>query len=61
MIFSRWSVIGGDFGHVGVWFLRSRLKDPVLPIKHCTLQSPGGHFCDVENSEAFVFGQNSTL
>ena len=37
------------------------LKDPVLPIKHCTLQSPGGHFCDVENSEAFVFGQNSTL
>ena len=38
------------------------LKDPVLPIEHCTLQSPGGHyFCDVENSDAFVCGQNSSL
>ena len=34
------------------------LKDPVLPIEHCRLQSLGGHFCDVENSEAFVCGQN---
>ena len=33
----------------------SSIKDPVLPIKHC------GHFCDVENSEAFVSSQNSTL
>ena len=30
------------------------LKDPVLPIVHCTLRSLGGHFCDVKNSEAFV-------
>ena len=37
------------------------LKDPVLPIEHCTLRSLGGHFCDVENSEAFVCGQNRTL
>ena len=44
-----------------VFLIHDYIKDPVLPIKHCTLQSPGGHFCDVENSEAFVFGQNSTL
>ena len=31
-----------------------------LPIKHCTLRSLGGHFCDVENSEAFVYRQNRT-
>ena len=37
------------------------IKDPVLPIEHCTLRSLGGHFCDVENSEAFVCGQNRTL
>ena len=37
------------------------VKDPVLPIKHCTLRSPGGHFCDAENSEAFVCGQNRTI
>ena len=37
------------------------LKDPVLPIKHCMLQSPGGHFCYVENSEVFVYVLNSTL
>ena len=36
-------------------------KDPVLPIEHCKLRSLGGHFCDVENSEAFVCGQNRTL
>ena len=36
-------------------------KDPVLPIRHCMLRSLGGHFCDVENSEAFVCGQNRTL
>ena len=37
------------------------LKDPVLPIVHCTLRSLGGHFCDVENSEAFVCDENRTL
>ena len=37
------------------------IKDPVSPIKHCTLRSPGGHFCDAENSEAFVCGQNRTI
>ena len=36
-------------------------KDPVLSIEHCTLPSLGGQFCDVENSEAFVCGQNRTL
>ena len=37
-----------------------QLKDPVLPIEHCTLRSLGSHFCDVENSEAFVYGENRT-
>ena len=37
------------------------IKDPVLPIEHCTLRCLGGHFCDVENSEAFVCGHNRTL
>ena len=37
------------------------LKDPVLPIEHCKKRSLGSHFCDVENSEAFVCGQNITL
>ena len=36
-------------------------EDPVLPIEHCTLRSFGDHFCDAENSEAFVGGQNITL
>ena len=36
-------------------------KDPALPIEQCTLRFLGGHFCDVENSEAFVCGQNRTL
>ena len=39
----------------------SSIKDPVLPIVHCTLRSLGGHFCDAENSEAFVCGENRTL
>ena len=39
----------------------SKFKDPVLPIEHCTLRCLGGHFCDVENSEAFVCGHNRTL
>ena len=38
-----------------------KLKDPVLPLVHCTLRSLGSHFCDVENSEAFVCGKNRTL
>ena len=37
------------------------VKDPVLPIVHCTLRFLGSHFCDVENSEAFVCGENRTL
>ena len=36
-------------------------KDPVLPFVHCTLGSLGDHFCDAENSEAFVCGENRTL
>ena len=48
-----------DTGSVDI--LKRRLKDPVSLIEHCTLQSLGGHFCDVENSEAFVFGQNRAL
>ena len=31
-----------------------QVKDPVLPIEHCTLRSLGSHFCDVENSEALI-------
>ena len=34
------------------------IKDPVLPVRQCTLRSLGGHFSDVENSEAFVCRQN---
>ena len=37
------------------------VKDPVLPIELCTLQSLGSHFCDVENSEALVCDRNRTL
>ena len=37
------------------------LKDPLLPIEHCTLRSLGGHFSDVENSAAFVCGKKGTL
>ena len=38
--------------------VQENVKDPLLPIKHCRLRSLGGHFCDVENCEAFVCRQN---
>ena len=31
--------------------LKSRFKDPVLPIMHCGLAIIGGHFLEVEKSE----------
>ena len=37
------------------------VKDSVLPSEQYTLRSLGDHFCDVENSEAFICGQNRTL
>ena len=54
--------VGKEIGIKDIAYVASRmLKDPVLPIVHCTLPSLGGHFCDVENSEAFVCGENRTL
>ena len=43
------------------FLIEPTFKDPVLPVKHCTLRSLGFHFCDVENWEAFVYGQNRSL